>query len=396
MSDFRPKELFLQAKKAERAGKRREASAQYATLCIYLRKKGKKEDSLTLIDRAILLSPKSPRLYLQQALCRVGMGDEVGAANSVATFTHLAIEQKKSEEYRPYLETTLKEFPQLKEVFYKKLLALDRTNAAPFLAQAKSLREQGKSEEAKNALIDALKTKSDDTQVLGELSDLMEEQGRSEDVVHLKSFENGRLSRDHLISLLSRAPASAPVEQEIAPQAAEPPEPSTERNLRSLIRDLESKIGNDLAEPIDDTGPLIKEFRRRSQKILANDSKARLDMALAFFEMGLIDDARDEIKPIEVSDPLYPESQALLGEILLAEGSDLGALEAYQNCLRDERASQGMIIEGKYKLLQIYYRLGDLKQALTQLRELEKTAPDYRDLRYLKMRILEALGVTDE
>src|SRR6185437_14470196 len=157
-----------------------------------------------------------------------------------------------------------------------------------------------------------------------------------------------------------------------------------------------AEIGVDLEASLDTVAPLVKEFRRKSQPILAGDAKTRLDMALAFFEMGLVNDARDELRPIDPSDPYYPESQALLGEILFAEGSDLGALEAYQNCLRDERATVEMVREGKYKLLQIYYRLGDLRQALAQAQELEKLAPNYRELRHLKIRIQEALGITDE
>jgi tetratricopeptide (TPR) repeat protein len=388
MTHFRPREVFRQAKEAEQKGNMRVASAHYATLAVYLRRKGKLPDALVLIERAIRLSPKSPRLYLQQAVCRMVLGDRVAAENAVGNFARVAMERGKVEEYRPYLETALKDYPVLRQVFYEKHLAVDRTSALPFLAQAKTLQEQGKWGAAQRVLLDALKTKNADTEVIALLQEVLAAAGHTEMLPHLESFSAGKLSRSDLVTLLSGSGKAA------AKKDAPPPvERDEDKNLNSLIRDLEAEIGVELEESLDKVEPLVREFRRRSQKILSGDSKARIDMALAFFEMGLIDDARDELKPVEPTDPMYPEAQALLGEILFSEGSDLGALEAFQNCLRDERASVEMVREGKYKLLQIYFRLGDLKQALAQTHELEKLVPDYRDLRHLKMRIQEALGI---
>jgi tetratricopeptide (TPR) repeat protein len=392
MAHFRPREVFRQAKEAEQKGNTRVASAHYATLAVYLRRKGKLPDALVLIERAIRLSPKSPRLYLQQAICRFALGDRTAAENAIASFARIAMERGKVDEYLPYLETALKDFPVLRQSFYERHLAVDRTTASPFLAQAKTLREQGKLDAAQKALLDALKTKTADAEVIEQLAEVLNARGQADCLPYLKSFSAGKLSRADLVTLLSGT-GKPP-----APKKGEPPPPDRDedKNLNSLIRDLEAEIGVELEASVDQVEPLVREFRRRSQKILSGDSKARIDMALAFFEMGLIDDARDELKPVDPADPKYPEAQALLGEILYAEGSDLGALEAYQNCLRDERATVEMIREGKYKLLQIYFRLGDLKQALVQARELQKLVPDYRDLRYLKMRIQEALGISGD
>lgn len=388
MTQLRPKELFRQAKEAEAKGSLKVASAHYATLAAYMRRKGRIDDAATLIARAIRLSSKSPRLYLQQALVARSQKNQAAAEKAVETFARLVLDRGKIDEYRPYLEKILKDEPELRQVFYNRVLQIDRTTAVPFLAQAKTLMQQGKWEAAQRSLVDALKTKTADAEAVQMLEEVLTKRGQPADVEHLLSFQSGKLSRENLVTLLGQPSAAAEDDEEVPVEHREVTE---EKNLNSLIRDLEAEIGLDI-EGADSVAPLVKEFRRKAQPVLKGDSKTRLDMALAFFEMGLVNDARDELKPIDPSDPYYPESQALLGDMLFHEGSDLGALEAFQNCLRDERATVEMVREGKYKLLQIFFRLGDLKQALAQAKELEKLAPDYRELRQFKTRLLEALG----
>ena len=137
--------------------------------------------------------------------------------------------------------------------------------------------------------------------------------------------------------------------------------------------------------------PLINEFRRRSQPILAGDGKARIDMALAYFEMGLVEEACGELKAIPAADRSYPEALCLMGEILFSTGSDLGALEVFQNCLRTDHASEDVKNEARYKLVQIYSRLGDWRQAVDQANALERIKPGYREIHGLKIHAEECL-----
>src|SRR3954465_12740773 len=103
-TQLRPKEIFRLAKEAEEKGESKVASAHYATLAVYMRKKGRIDDAVTLIERAIRLSPKSPRIRLQQALIASVQNNEAAARKAVEKFTRLVLDRGKVEEYRPYLE----------------------------------------------------------------------------------------------------------------------------------------------------------------------------------------------------------------------------------------------------------------------------------------------------
>lgn len=388
MSTFRPKDILREAREAEEHGQKRDASSKYASLAIYLRRRGQFKEAKKLVERAIQLSPEAPRLYLQRALCEVGLGQEKAAQTAVRLFTRRAVRRNKVEEYRPYIEQQLKDLPSLREVFYTALLDIERTNAEPFLGLARALIEQQKLDGARKTLLDALKTKTMEKEVLELLTSVLEASNRNEDLVHLRRYTSGDMAMDDLLLLLRGEvrPSAEKSEQETERES----QFEDEKDLQLLIRELEEKMGLDVDQGLDSVDPLVREFRRKSDVILAGDSKTRIDMALAFFEMGLVEDARDELRPIAVTDPQYLQAQCLLGEILHSEGSDLGALEVFQNILRDQRATHEIWCEAKFKLVQIYLRLGDLRQALAQALELEKKTPGYRDVHRLKLQIQEA------
>jgi tetratricopeptide (TPR) repeat protein len=206
---------------------------------------------------------------------------------------------------------------------------------------------------------------------------------------YVKLFENGKIARNDLIELLSGAAPKILAEKRAAPR-------EEEKDLQTLISELEAEMGINLHESHDGVEPLVREFRRKSAEILEGDSKARIDMAFAFFEMGLYKDAREELAHIQTTDSRYLEAQMLFGEILCTERSDLGALEVFQNILRDDRTSPEIALEAKFKLLTIYHRLGDLRQALAIAKEMEKKTPGYRDTQHLLLQIQETLGGASE
>jgi tetratricopeptide (TPR) repeat protein len=160
-----------------------------------------------------------------------------------------------------------------------------------------------------------------------------------------------------------------------------------EKGLGSLISDLERDLQIEIRDPNTELAPLIKEFRRQSESILAGDSQARLDMALAFFEMDLFLEAKDEISKIQKQDPYYVEAQFLLAQLFISEGSELGALEAYQKCFRASVKGSAPYFEALYQLSWTYFRLEDYSNSDFHLEELEKQKPDYRDSRTLRKRL---------
>ncbi len=77
----------------------------------------------------------------------------------------------------------------------------------------------------------------------------------------------------------------------------------------------------------------------------------------------------------------------LSAESCFREGSYFEAMDIYQAILRDERIADFQIMEAKYRLIHVYYRVGDLNKALRVSEELEAFDPDYRDLKSLKYQI---------
>lgn len=376
------KELLAQAQKAEERGNNREASAKYAALGIYLRKKERFKDAHLFILRAVKLSPSSPRLYVQLALCEELLGNSAAVEQAMARFTKYVLKKRNSKDYRAYLEEHLQPYPRIRRFYYEQMLDLDRTDADYFVALADAHVQEGNPSLAKGTLVDALRTKTSVSRVLNRLKSVLEALHYNDGLRGIKAFEKGELSLDDLITLLlgrvHREEESREAES-FRVQAEEP-----EKDLHSLIQDLEKDLGVPLEERVDKLTPLIREFRQRSDEVIGSDSKTRMDLASAFFEMGLYQDAREELAEISAEDPEYLQSRVMLSEILYVEESYLGALEVIQGVLRDRAASEEVLMEGKYKLSQIYHRLGDIGQAIRYATELVEEAPDYRGIRDFK------------
>jgi tetratricopeptide (TPR) repeat protein len=285
---FQAKEVFQKAREAEREGKNKEAAAHYAQLSVYLRRRGKQDEAITLIRRGIGLAPQFARLHLQLALCTEIQGETQQANDSIARFSQIILEKGKVEQYRPVVESTLKDHPRLRELFFDAVLQLDRTGSEAFLGRAKSLKEQGDEAGALKVLLEALQTGSEKDQVLDAMQELLRTHGKAEALIHLGRYREGKISTENFLVLL-RGSAREPGSFEDAPVVHEKP-------LKSLIEELEKEMGETLDNPADEIAPLLKEFRRRSQPILGVDARARMDMALAFFEMGLVREAQEEEK----------------------------------------------------------------------------------------------------
>lgn len=393
---FNLDEAVAEAKALEKRGKRSVASAKYAQAAIRLRKRGKYDEAKSLLGRAIRLSPESPRLYVQLALCEVGLSNEAAAKDAMKLFSRYALEKRdRTADYRAYLEAEAKDHPALRQVFYDAKLEIDRTDATPFLQKAMALMEKGEKDQAMKALLDALKTKTHDTEACELLRELLKWRKDRDGLDHLARFEAGKLARKDFITLVY--PEAAPSDEKgqerpREPRPAKKPERVEEPTLSDLIAHLEEELGLDIEDSKDKVAPLLKEFRRRSDKIIAGDSKARIDMGLAYFEMGLVDEACDELKKVKSRDPSFPEAQCLIGEILYSTGSFLGALDVYQRCLRESEAGTDVANECRYKLVQIYARLGDWEQARHHALALEKRNPDYRDIHKLRLHVEESQG----
>ena len=113
-------------------------------------------------------------------------------------------------------------------------------------------------------------------------------------------------------------------------------------------------------------------------------SESEIDMAEADRDLK-------ELGAIDAGDSQFGQSQVLMGEIYLAQGSELSALECFQSALRAKDSTFEVLREARYQLAQVFFRLGDYGQADGLVAELEKVAPDYRGVRWLKNQIQSAL-----
>ncbi len=376
-----PKDIVTEAQMAEEKGLHREASALYAAAAQGMRRKKRPRDAKALLKKAIELSPQSARLYVQLALVENTVGNDDGAIRAMEKFSQIAIGRNKAKEYLLYLEKYLPHLPSLRQIFYRSQLKLDRTDAGPFLDYAQAAIEKSDWEDAREMLVDALKTKSRASEVVEKLKAVFTALGLADAQRALESFAAERMPLKDLLSLLGRKVKSkGDADSEASGQATDSPDES----LDSLIERLEGEIGVELHERHDNVRPLISEFRRRSDSILKSDAKTRMDLAMAFFDMGLVDDARSELAAVEPSDAHYRDAQMLTGEILFQEGFFLEALEVFQSCLRDDGAGGNLKTEAAYKLAQTYERLGDDAKALKWAILLEQQSPNYRDIRHIK------------
>ncbi len=385
MAGFHPKEVLEKARQAEQAGETKAAAMAYASLSAYLRKRGKHEQSIKLIKKAIRLAPKLIRLRLHEALSLEVSGDSSAADSAMEEFTSLAVSKGKVEHYRGVVESVLKDHPRLRQIFFDGVLQLDRTGAEAYLGRARSLLQQNKVEDAVEVLLDALQGKMGTEEVLAELESALRTAGKSDRLIHLGRFRDGKIDLDNILLLLrAREPGLISIKEEDFEIVEKP--------LRNLIEELEKEIGVLVEDPAAEIAPLLNEFRRRSEAVLAGDARAHMDMGIAYFEMGLHAEASHQLQKISETESLFPEAQVLLGDIALVNGNSLAALDAFQNSLRSPQRSEEVERESRYKLVQVYLRLGDLRKALLQAEELENLAPEYRDLRQLKVRIEDAVG----
>lgn len=378
---FRPREVLKEAELAEQAGNARVASKLYHTLALHLSKKMRWPESYQLLEKAIKLSKKSARLQVLKALLTNKMGQKEDCLQAIKTFISLSIEKGKLTEYVAYMEDHLREMPALRKWFFEELLKIERTSSFAFIGLARTLVELNEIENAKSILLEALKTKDLPQKVASQLKSVLEAGKEAHAQTFVDKYIGGQISHQELSSLLQ-----GKSDPKISIQI---PDWEGEKDLKGLIADLEKELGVTVESDIDSVKPLVSEFRRQANHLLGSDAKARIDIALAFFEMGLYQDATEELNYIPTVDPKHTEALSLQGKILMAQGADLKALAHYQKLLREAGLNEELVKDALYQMVEIYSRIHDFPKALEAAKKLEKMDPSYREIHRLKINIEE-------
>lgn len=80
--------------------------------------------------------------------------------------------------------------------------------------------------------------------------------------------------------------------------------------------------------------PAVDEAKRSSPWISDSDAETHIDLAVAYFDMGMIRDGFQELEVVATGSRTYAGAAlALTGEVLLAQGDRTGAAEAFRRAL---------------------------------------------------------------
>lgn len=382
MSHFRPKEVLHRAQKSEQEGQKKEAAKNYALLSHHLRRKKKYLDAEKMISKAIQLTPDSGRLYLEEAACMLELNNEEKATGSVQKCIQIGIEKKQLQVYLTHLNKHFPEFSPLRRKFFESWLSIDRTSAAPFLGLGQEFEGAGEWNEAKQLFIKGLRVEPENGDLLEALDSGLRKYGNEVEREYFNRYRENKLGYEDFVTLIGKSPLSVVKPKENSKSNEEPQEI---KELSDLVAELERELELDSDKDYESVEPVIKEFLRKSNHVIGSDLQARLDLAFAFFEMGRFREAKLELSHIEPEHVLFGQSQHLLGNILLKEGSEVAALDAYQSALRAAIKHTSFWKETVYQLIKINLKLGDYVNATKLLKEIEKVDPLYRDLKNLKL-----------
>lgn len=393
MTHLSPKKVLLEAQQAERAKEFRKAASRFAWLSLHLRKKSRFPEAKKLALRAIELLPKAPRLHAHLAAILGDLGDAEGARKSILRFCELSIHKGKLLQYVDLVESLLSDAPESREVFFRCALDWDRSQVVLYQGLSRSLLQQGKTSPAMLALLQAFRLRSADKDVLDEMQRLLSNQfPRMREWI--ARFEGGDLERAELEARLEGEAAHTPA-PEVLPEVEKergsepsPPVETGESQLKDLIGNLEAQLGD--GEPRSEAPslvPMIEQFRKQVGGSLQDDTRTRIDFAVALSEMGLVEDALAELALVSEGDALYLTALSTRVELLFQSRSLMGAMDAAQQVLRLAETGTPEWIEAKYKLVMILLQMNDLREALRNGQELEKISPQYRDLRSILLRL---------
>jgi tetratricopeptide (TPR) repeat protein len=394
MGNFRPKAVFEQAQIEETTGNLRVAASHYASVGLYLKRKGKNREARRLMTKAIALHPNSARLYLHLAHLEALLANRSQAATAMRAFCSTAALRGRLGEYEAQVQELIPKFPDLGVIYFSKWLQTDRTEPRVHLAAAKCFEGTEDAARALQALRQAFALAPGDKTVAEAIRSFLERQCDTVRMHAWQGYESGRLSREQILSVLSDS--ASPVElANDAPVASNLNGSfSTDQSLSAMIASLEEQLAEVNADKklkeISDMKPLVQEFRRNAEGVLRGNDSARWDMGHAFAEMGLVDEALEELKKVPPQSEWYIRSLFKQAEILVGQNSLLGALDCLQTILRTENPASSAYPEALYQAAHVYFQLGDWEQSLKNLDWLDKSRPDYRESRALRSRLEEA------
>ncbi len=189
---------------------------------------------------------------------------------------------------------------------------------------------------------------------------------------------NNAVAQRRLQRLGQVAPAAAlPI-----PVAPDEPEPVNEAESGRV----EMAVGR--AEAVTfDLGSLLVEFQRGIEAQLSGDAQSHYDLAMTYWEMGLIDQAMDSFR-LAAADPAFASRAAeMIGRCMLDQGRFDEATSEFQIALQSPDLPAEAAIGLRYHLGLALEAAGNLKDAVAEYERVFAQQANYSDVA-LKLRVL--------
>lgn len=195
----------------------------------------------------------------------------------------------------------------------------------------------------------------------------------------LEQDPNNAISRRRLQRLGQVSPAGALP----TPMAPEPePEPVAEVESGRV----EMAVGR--AEAVTfDLGSLLVEFQRGIEAQLSGDAQSHYDLAMTYWEMGLIEQAMDSFRLAAADAAFGSRAAEMIGRCLLDQGRYDEATSEFQIALQSPDLPADAAIGLRYHLGLALEAAGNLKDAVTEYERVFAQQANYSDVA-LKLRVL--------
>ena len=187
-------------------------------------------------------------------------------------------------------------------------------------------------------------------------------------------------------------PASAHAQrrlQRMAPPPAEPeapPPPRPAPESAPEVGRVEVAVGRGEAVTFD-LGSLVSEFQRGVEMQLSGDAQGHYDIAMAYREMGLLEQAVEAFRTASQDPAFGPRSAEMIGRCLLDQGRFDEAAEEFISALRLGQAGPELSADLRYQLGLAHEAAGRLEAALGEFEQVYAAQSNYPDVA-LKIRVL--------
>jgi tetratricopeptide (TPR) repeat protein len=167
--------------------------------------------------------------------------------------------------------------------------------------------------------------------------------------------------------------------------APDPPRAASGTNGRESGR-VELAVGRGEAVTFD-LGSLISEFQRGVEAQLSGDAQSHYDLAMAYREMGLLEQAVESFR-IASREPAFGDRcTEMIGRCLLDQGRFEDAASEFRVALQSGHLDMETEVNLRYQLGLAHEAAGRIPEALTEFEGVYAAQPNYPDVA-LKIRVL--------